>query len=61
MEKTARIKTPRGTFLLAKGYEVAEYKKQNYGYHHEHNGYVVLGDGKRAVAVTKEDYKKFYW
>ena len=56
-----RIRTRRGTFRLVKGDEIAELKKAHYGYHHEHNGYVVLGDGRSAVAVTKEDYKKFYW
>ena len=58
MEKT--IVTPRGTFQLITGTKVAKLKKEHYGLHHEHNGYVVIADGKSAAAITKEDYEKYY-
>lgn len=61
IEEKQSIKTPRGTFTLAAGDEIAELKNSHFGYHHEHNGYVILADGQRAFAVTKEDYEKYYW
>lgn len=54
-----RVTLPRGTFLVVRGELVRNFLEAGYGYHHEDDGFVVIGDGMRAVAVTKNDYDKY--
>ncbi len=55
-----QVKLPRGTFTVVSGVYVQKCKKAGYSYHHEDNGYTVLGNGARALAVSNEDYNCYY-
>ena len=54
------ISTPRGTFRLVTKNEAREKILNGFGYHHEHDGYVVIGDGTTAYAVIKDEYEKYH-
>ena len=54
------VQLPRGTFTVARKEAAATLKKLGYGYHHENNGFIVVGNGTRAFAVAEEDYKTYF-
>ncbi len=55
-----RFQTPRGEFQVVTGKEAREKIFAGYSYHHEHDGRVIMSDGKTAYAVTKDEYEKYY-
>lgn len=55
-----RVRLPRGEFTVVSGETVRKFKEAGYGYSHEDSGYTVIGNGKSAVAVSNQDYDRYY-
>ncbi len=60
LPENKQIRLPRGTFIVISGETVQKFKKAGYGYSHEDHGYTVVSDGKKAVAVSDQDYNRYY-
>ena len=55
-----RVRLPRGEFIIVSGDTVRKFKEAGYGYSHEDGGYTIVSDGKSAVAVSNQDYDRYY-
>lgn len=55
-----QVKLTGGIFTVVSDEMVQKFKEIGYGYSHEENGYIVVNDGKRAVAVSNYDYDHYY-
>ena len=55
-----QVKLTGGIFTVVSDEMVQKFKEIGYGYSHEENGYIVVNDGKRAVAVSNYDSDHYY-
>ncbi len=60
LPENKEVRLPRGTFYIVSGVNVQMCKSDGYSYHHEDDGYTVLSNGTRALAVSNEDYNRYY-
>ncbi|MGN0485529.1 MAG: hypothetical protein ACI4HI_18475 [Lachnospiraceae bacterium] len=61
LPENRRISLPRGHFRLITDKKcIIKFKESGYGYSHEDNGYTVIGDGIRAVAISDADYDRYF-
>ena len=56
-----RVDVRRGSFLLVTEEEmIQKFKDHGYSYSHEDHGYTIIGNGTRAVAISDNDYDRYF-
>lgn len=54
------IRLPHGTYLLIKAEAVDKAKKRGYGYYEQGNGYTIVSNGARMLAMKDAEYERVY-
>lgn len=55
-----QVKLSKGTFPVVYGKTVQKFKEAGCEYSYEDNGYTVVNNGERSIAVSNFDYNRYY-